>query len=373
MRDETDYDRRFRDANAVTPGSNPSGRSSGASHGATTMIEMTPDEATDDWIETAKIEQSSETLRNYGTVQNLWTDFCTEQDIETMSEVTGADLMRFKRMLMSSDIATSTVGQYLSVLRAFIRHCVQIECVRDGLADKVPDVATPDGTRDEKIDEATAEAILDYFEQFRYACRQHVEFALCWETAMRAGALQSIDVSDCHLDTDAPYIKLVHRPDKGTNLKNKEKSERRVNLPADVAEVIRDYIDHRRDEPDPDNVESGRDPLLTTSSGRVTYNTLRRDFRGMTRPCVYANECPHDRDPDECEAAGGKRSADGCPSTVSCHPVRRGSITHRHLDRDIRKEVVSDRCDVGKDTMERHYDRQDEETKAQLRRDHLDI
>jgi len=346
------------------------------------MIEYSPDDATDDWIQTAEIEQSSETLRNYRTVRNLWSGdpdelddgeiggFCAEHDIEVMSEVTGADLMRFKRTLMSDDIATSTVGQYLSVLRAFFRHCEQIECVRDGLADKVPDVTTPDGTRDEKIDEDTAEAILEYFEQFRYACRRHVEMTLCWDTAMRAGAMRSIDISDCHLDGGAPHIDLVHRPETGTSLKNKGRSERRVNLSPEVAEVIRDYIDRRRIDVTDDH---DREPLLTTTSGRVTYNTLRRDFRGMTRPCVYANECPHDRDPDECEAAGGKRNADDCPSTVSCHPVRRGSITHRHLDHDIPEEVISDRCDVSTDIMERHYDRQDEETKARIRRDHLDL
>jgi integrase len=242
--------------------------------------------------------------------------------------------------------------------------------VRDGLGDKVPEVTTPDGTRDEKIDEDTAEAILEYFEQFRYACRQHVEMALCWETAMRAGAMRSIDVSDCHLDSDAPYIELVHRPDQGTPLKNKEKSERRVNLPADVSEVIRDYIEYNR--PDVTD-EYGREPLLATNHGRVTYNSIRRDFRGITRPCVYANECPHDRDPDECPGAGGKRNADECPSTVSCHPVRRGSIPRRHLDRDIPEGVISSRCDVSKDIMSRHYDRQDEETKARIRREHLDL
>jgi len=271
---------------------------------------------------------------------------------------------------MSSDIAESTVGQYLSVLRAFIRHCEQIECVRDGLAEKVPDVSTPDGTRDEKIDEDTAEEILDYFEQFRYGCREHVEMALCWETGMRAGVMRPIDISDCHLDVSAPYIELSHRPDTGTPLKNKQKSERRVNLPAGVAQVIRDYIDRRRTDVTDGH---GRNPLLTTTAGRVTYNTVRRDFRGMARPCVYANECPHDRDPEECDAAGGKDNATGCPSSVSCHPVRRGSITHRHLDRDLPEEVISDRCDVSTEIMERHYDRQDEETKAKIRREHLDL
>jgi len=92
MSSQTEYDQRFRHANVVTSGSNPSGRSSGVS-GATTMIEQTPDDATDDWIATAKREQSDEPLRNYGTVENMWTDFCAEHDIGQMSEVNGADLM----------------------------------------------------------------------------------------------------------------------------------------------------------------------------------------------------------------------------------------------------------------------------------------
>lgn len=371
MSSESQYDSRFRDANAIIPESVSTCRKSGASFGEKPMIEFTPDEATDDWIATAEIEKSAETVRNYGTVRNLWTEFTDEQGITSMADVTGADLMRFKRWRVQDDVAMSTVGANLSVLRAFIRHCEQIECVRDGLADKVPEVTTPDGTRDEKIDPDTAEAILDYCEQFWYATRKHVEFALCWETAMRAGAMRAIDVSDCHFDRSNPYIDLVHRPDADTPLKNKEKSERRVNISTGLAELIEDYIARRRKTPS--KTVSDREPLLTTNSGRVTYNTIRRDIRGLTRPCVYANECPHDRDPDECEATGGKRNADDCPSTVSCHPVRRGSITHRHLDRDVPKEVISDRCDVSKDVMDRHYDRQDEETKARIRREHLDL
>lgn len=367
---KTEHDKMFRHANAVTSGSNPSGRSSGASL-STNMIEQTPDEATDDWIATATNEQSSETVRGYRTIVNLWTDFCDEQGIEVMSEVTGADLMAFKRSLMSDDIATTTVGQYLSVLRSFIQHCEQVEYVRDGLAEKAPDASAPDGTRDEKIDTGTAEAILDYCEQFQYASRQHVEFAICWETAMRAGAMRSIDISDCYLDDDAPQIELVHRPDTDTPLKNQEESERRVNISREVAAVIRDYIDRRRLQPE--SVEDGRKPLLTTRAGRVTYNTILRDFRGLTRPCVYENECPDDRDPEECPATGGKRNANECPDSVSCHPVRRGSITHRHLDHDIHTETISGRCDLSEEVMSRHYDRQDEETKAQIRRENLDL
>jgi hypothetical protein len=76
------------------------------------------------------------------------------------------------------------------------------------------------------------------------------------------------------------------------------------------------------------------------------------------------------REPDECEATEYKYYH-RCPSNVSPHDIRRGSITH-FLTEDVPEKVVSDRMNVGQDVLDKHYDKRDEKTKAEQRRSYLE-
>jgi integrase len=89
-----------------------------------------------------------------------------------------------------------------------------------------------------------------------------------------------------------------------------------------------------------------------------------------TRPCAHGEECPHDRDPDDCEATV-RDAASKCPSSVSPHAIRRGSITHS-LNSDMPDRVVSDRANVSPKVIEQHYDRRTEQERMEQRRDYLD-
>jgi len=237
------------------------------------------------------------------------------------------------------------------------------------LLDKVPDVRAPDGTRDEKVDRETAQAVLSYLRKFDYASRRHAIFEIVWHTAFRTVTLRSIDVSDCFLDRSDPYIDLKNRPDTNTRLKNGDRSERQVSLKEGVAEVLQDYIGQERIEV---TDELGREALFTTRQGRATKNTIRRDIRTATRPCEYGDSCPFGEDPAECEALTNRHKAGECPGTTTGHPLRRGSITHMHLDKDVPKRVVSDRCDLSVEVLTEHYDRQTEEKKREIRRGYLE-
>ncbi|MFB6190260.1 MAG: site-specific integrase, partial [Candidatus Nanohaloarchaea archaeon] len=65
-----------------------------------------------------------------------------------------------------------------------------------------------------------------------------------------------------------------------------------------------------------------------------------------------------------------KETANQCEKSVSPHIIRQASITYWR-SQDIPVEVVSDRMNVSRDVIEKHYDRRSKEGKAQQRRKYL--
>jgi len=63
--------------------------------------------------------------------------------------------------------------------------------------------------------------------------------------------------------------------------------------------------------------------------------------------------------------------ASTCPSSVSPHAIRRGSITY-HLSEDVPEKVVSDRMNVSLDVLEKHYDRRSKQEKSEQRREYIE-
>lgn len=84
-------------------------------------------------------------------------------------------------------------------------------------------------------------------------------------------------------------------PDEDTTLKNAEDGERIVALSEDVAEVLADYVDHKRKDREDDH---GREPLLPSEKDRLSKSAIQQITYKLTRPCIYSDECPHDKDPD---------------------------------------------------------------------------
>jgi hypothetical protein len=87
---------------------------------------------------------------------------------------------------------------------------------------------------------------------------------------------------------------------------------------------------------------------------------------------VTSPVCPHDREIEDCEAAQMKKNAPSCPSSVSLHPIRRGSITY-HIDRGWPKEKLSERVDVSVEVLNKHYDARKKEQERQGRKEFLDL
>jgi hypothetical protein len=90
----------------------------------------------------------------------------------------------------------------------------------------------------------------------------------------------------------------------------------------------------------------------------------------MSRPCAYSDDCPHDREATDCDAAKNANAAD-CPSRFSTHPLRKWAIM-RQLDAGVPKELLSDRVDVSVPVLDKHYDQRTEEQKSRRRREELE-
>jgi len=110
-------------------------------------------------------------------------------------------------------------------------------------------------------------------------------------------------------------------------------------------------------------------PLLGTEYGRAHTGTIRKHIYKFTRPCVYSAECPHEYDPNTCDAAKSQEPFK-CPSSHSPHAIRKGSIT-AHRNSGIDRVVVSDRADVSEQVLDKHYDMASESEKRERRRDLL--
>jgi integrase len=215
------------------------------------------------------------------------------------------------------------------------------------------------------LDSDRATEVLCYLEKYQYGSIEHVSIALLWHTMMRVGALHSLDL--CDYDSDEQFLEIHHRPEQGTPIKNQQAGERLVALSSQLCELLDDWISDQRPSVTDDY---DRNPLITTNKGRASISALRTYVYRWSQPCRYGQECPHDRDQDDCEARE-RDYASTCPSSVSPHAIRRGSITH-NLNDDVPDKVVSDRANVSQAVIDQHYDRRSEREKMEQRRDYLE-
>lgn len=333
----------------------------------TSLDPLEPEAAVDLYLDHRRTEVSEETMSSHRYRLEAFVDWCDQEHIYNMNDLSGRDLHAYRVYRREThDLAPMTLQGQLSTLRVFLRFCASIDAVDEGLASKVllPTVRGEDQARETLLNHKRAEPILEYLSKFHYASRDHVLFCLLWYTGMRTGGIRAIDLDDYEPEDTA--FELVHRPETGTPLKNKEGGERWVALSPALAEILDDYIaGPRRDVED----KYGRKPLLTTAQGRPSTSTIRETVYYWTRPCFVGEGCPHDRNPGECDAANDG-TPNGCPSVRSPHDVRSGAITS-HLLEDVPVEIVSDRMDVSQDVLDRHYDRRTEREKMEQRREYL--
>ncbi|MWG32990.1 tyrosine-type recombinase/integrase [Halomarina oriensis] len=329
-----------------------------------TLEPLSPAEGRSLYLESRSDELADRSLELHEKHITSFVTWCRENGIENMNEVTARSVHEY-RLSIREGFAQSTLSIYLSTVRQFVRFCESIDGVGGGVAEKIVLPDRDRTARSETLEADDATAILSYLRKYHYGSRTHALMALLWHTGIRTGTVQALDVSDHQHERER--LRVRHRPETDTPLKNGENAERYIALSAEVSEILADYVSEVRHSV---TDEYDREPLFTSKGGRPSKNTIRRNIYAATRPCSTGRGCPHNRDPDTCEAAGRTNAASKCLSTVSGHPVRRGAITH-HLRQDVPEKVVSDRMNVSQSILERHYDQRTEDEKTEQRRQFL--
>jgi len=340
---------------------------------------ISPAEAVEMYLEGKQDELADSTLRSARHRLNAFIQFCDEEEIEDLTTLSGRDLYKYRiwRREGQGDgrepIKLVTLKGQLATLRSFLNFAADIDAVPPELYEQIglPNMKNGEDVSDSTLDPERVVEILDYLEHAQPGSRDHIIVMLLWRTGARTGAIRGLDLDDLDLDgshprVSGPAVRFVHRPETGTPLKNQEAGTRWNRISEKAARYIEDYIEyHRHDVTD----DHGRDPLITTEYGRPVGNTFRTTLYRVTRPCWRGAECPHDRDPDECEATHLDK-ASRCPSSRSPHDVRSGRVTFYRRE-DVPRRIVKDRLNASEEILDRHYDRRSDREQAEQRSDFL--
>lgn len=331
-------------------------------------IDVSPQQATSQFQTEREQEVRQKTTINQRYHLKRFVEWSDETGVESMSDLNGFVANQYKTWRRNnSDISDTTLYNDLCTIRTFLRWCEQREIVEQGLADRL-DVPTPgDNARDETIDVDRVQHIIDHNKKVNGSEQNTVLFYLLWHTGIRIGSANALDVDDW--DRNDRRLRLRNRTDTDTPLKNADNAERKIGIKSDeLTAMLSDYIDYNHS-----GVEDqyGRKPLFPSRQGRPTTQTLRLNIQQLTHPCQYTGECPHGETINECEAARNMQHAYQCPSAVSPHPIRRTAITE-HLNAEVPKDVVSERANVSREVLDKHYNVQTEDEKVRLREKYLD-
>lgn len=318
-----------------------------------------PDEAFDLFLDHKATECAEATVRNYRYRLQYFVQWCEEEGIDNLNELSGRDIQRFRLWRQDTEeLNRLTLRNHLCSLRVFLKWCGSIEAVPANLYDKImiPQVGHGERRSEDILRAETAEEILEYLSRYHFASVEHAALALLWQTGIRIGAAVAIDLED--IDFESESIQLNHRPEQDTPLKNGQSGERPVAITPELSELLEEHVENRRHDVTDD---FSREPLLTTQEGRMHRSTLRELIYRVTAPCFRELDCP------DCKRGSTKK----CPEAVSPHAIRRGSITH-FLSEGVPVEIVSDRMNVSRDVLDEHYDQRSEEVKLEQRRGYLD-
>lgn len=355
-----------------------------------------PDRAFELWMQQQQ-DSAESTLQSYQYRVRPFLRWLDKESIDNLNDLTTRDIKEFQAE-RRGERAKQTLNNQWGTLKQFLRYCYELRAVSEDVvkAVDIPNLSKEDRVNTDKLIAERAKRILKNLGQFEYATREHVLFLLLWRSTMRIGAIYSLDLQDLYLDdadrkrlrhelesdgfaahvvesiledVHLPLVYPRHRPETETPLKNKSDGERVINVADWVAEVIQDYIEVNRHDIEDDH---GREPLLTSQKGdgRLSKSAMRNWVYMLTQPCEFGAPCPHDRDPENCEAREhGYGSL--CPSSRPPHRIRTGAITH-HRDLGWSISDIADKANTSEELIEGVYDQPEDLIRGAHRRENLD-
>lgn len=331
----------------------------------------TPRQARQDFLDSKRGSVKESTRRAYEFPTKSFVEFCEDRGITTTGEVSGHLLSDWKEA-RRTEVKTITLHNNVKHLRVFLKWAERCEIMERHIHEKltVPNVPDDEAVSHERLHTEQAESMLDHLETYDYATRRHAMFHTLWHTGCRISGAMALDVDDVVMKDGEYILKFRNRRNSGTALKNGNKSQRNVSISEGLWTVLQNYIEGPNRSEIEDEFE--RRPLFTTPTQRIPRQTAYKDYTGLSRPCVVSDTCPHDRLIDDCEAAQKKKRAFGCPSSLSLHPIRRGSITHQ-INQGYPKEKLSERVDVSVEVLDKHYDARTEEEQRKGRKQFLEL
>ena len=317
-------------------------------------------------------EMNGSTERSHRSRLSFFVEwFQVETDYEYVDEISRTDILRFKKWRFD-DHATITISTQMDTLRQLLQWAERNGLVAEDLhvAAESPDTDDSDDIAHRHVPPQRVKDALDYLNKYEFGQRQTVVLALVWETAMRRSSVVAIDLDDWHRDDDDEkgYLTLRNRPEQGTRLKNGGGGERDVAVRAEIADIIDAWIGGPRPEVKDDY---GRDPLITTTQGRVSQGCVQTDAYDAIKPTRIGEECSCDPSGNRSCCANGKSDAYRCEDSEGPHAVRSTSITH-HLNQGWPIQYVSDRADCSEKVIKKHYDEATQQEQMERREDFLD-
>ncbi|MFC6721587.1 site-specific integrase [Halobacteriaceae archaeon SHR40] len=303
----------------------------------------------------AAVDSTGQYSRKLDYIQTYLED---EIDVETTEDFASEDVKRYKNwrkydsLSREKPLSKNTLRDDMYLFREFIQHLIEHRMVpvRFEKAVEIPEVDhdSGEGVDEKKLEPEIAKAALDYLRKYEYADVEHVSIELMCQSGPRKNGLRGCDVGD--FNYSERLLTFEHQEE--TELKNNEKSEREITLYGDTPEIVQDYLDDQR----PAETDSeGREPLLTKGNGRISLSMLQKIAYKWSRPCAVGLGCPHDRDPEDCEAAQRNNAAFKCPSSRAPHHIRTGYITDQK-NRGVSSDAINQRCDVSPRVQDQHYD-----------------
>jgi site-specific recombinase XerD len=133
--------------------------------GAGSQNALTPWRAREMYLESRRTEVSERTLELYGGHLEAFAEWCDENGVEDVADVTSRTLHEY-RVDLAGGVAQTTLSIRFSVLRQLVRFCEGIGAIEEGTAERIVLPDRDRGARDEMLEADEADAILSYLRRY---------------------------------------------------------------------------------------------------------------------------------------------------------------------------------------------------------------